>query len=56
MRLPRCHADITYQPVAGASDEREAPLAALALRKGSRLRSRGAVDLGWALPPLPLTN
>jgi pRiA4b ORF-3-like protein/uncharacterized protein DUF1841 len=34
----RRYADITYQPVEGASDEREATLAALAPRKGSRLR------------------
>jgi hypothetical protein len=34
----RRYADITYQPVEGASDERQATLAALATRKGSRLR------------------
>jgi hypothetical protein len=34
----RRYADITYHPVEGASDEREATLAVLAPRKGSRLR------------------
>lgn len=43
----RRFANVTYQPVEGASDEREATLASLAPRKGSRLRYTYDFGDGW---------
>ena len=45
--MGRRYADVTYRPVEGASDERTVTLAALAPRKGSRLRYTYDFGDGW---------